>query len=683
MNTTRLLAFSTLAALTQLSNAGPGDLDLTFGTGGKVTTAIGSGIERGHGIAVQTDGKIVVAGISAPNMAVLRYNADGSLDTTFNGTGIVIPDFGANASAYSVALQGDGRILVAGSKNTANGSDFAIARFNSDGSLDTNFNGTGTVTTDFGGNDTATSIAVQTNGKIVVTGVSNIGRANFALARYNANGSLDTTLNGTGKVTTDLGEDDIGRGIALQSDGKIVVAGESYNGSTRIYRFALARYNEDGSLDTNFNGTGKMTAVIGSGYNAGFSVALQSDGKIVVAGQSDSGANGYDFAMLRLNSDGNLDPTFNGTGKVTTNIGGYDVANSVALQSDGKLVVGGSSYNGTNYASFAVVRYNPNGSLDPTFNGTGKVTTAITPNGVESSAFGYSLALQSDGKIVVAGQTSNSIDGEHFALVRYEGGPDTTTLLPTMMAPASNSTWTNTVNVSFSTPEAALPGSVKLTFAGTVTRVLTLSAANETAGSHTFTFDARSPLPSTHIADGLPIPDGIYTVTLSYQDFLGNPLATSAPALNVAVNIDTDSDGILDKYETNTGIYASPTDTGTSPTNPDTDADGLNDGVEVHTYLSDPNIADTDGDGFNDGFEASTGFSPTSDASTPDTLSSILTAVEYRFNAANGVSYRIEYSTDLANWSTLESPVIGNGGVITRFYSIEGQPRRFFRSRRN
>ena len=149
------------------------------------------------------------------------------------------------------------------------------------------------------------------------------------------------------------------------------------------------------------------------------------------------------------------------------------------------------------------------------------------------------------------------------------------------------------------------------------------------------------------------------------------------------VNIDTDGDGILDKYETGTGIYVSPTNTGTSPTNPDTDGDGLTDGQEVNTYHSNPNIADTDGDGFSDGFEVSTGFSPTDPASTPDTLSSIRIAAEYRFNAANGISYRIEASTDLANWSTIETPIIGNGGVMTRFYSIEGQPKRFFRSRRN
>jgi len=146
---------------------------------------------------------------------------------------------------------------------------------------------------------------------------------------------------------------------------------------------------------------------------------------------------------------------------------------------------------------------------------------------------------------------------------------------------------------------------------------------------------------------------------------------------------DTDGDGIPDRFETATGVYVSPMNTGTSPTNPDTDADGLNDGEEVNTYHTNPNLPDTDGDGFDDGFEVATGFSPTSPTSTPDALSSIRTAAEYRFNAANGVSYRIEASTDLATWTTIETPIVGTGGVITRFYSIEGQTRRYFRSRRN
>lgn len=146
---------------------------------------------------------------------------------------------------------------------------------------------------------------------------------------------------------------------------------------------------------------------------------------------------------------------------------------------------------------------------------------------------------------------------------------------------------------------------------------------------------------------------------------------------------DTDEDMLPDSVETGTGIYVSPQNTGTSPTNADSDADGLGDWQEVNTCHTNPNVADTDGDGFDDKFEINTGFDPKSAASTPETQSSIRVAAEYRFNGAPGVSYRIEASTDLSTWTTLETPIIGAGGVITRFYSIEGQPKRFFRSRRN
>lgn len=146
---------------------------------------------------------------------------------------------------------------------------------------------------------------------------------------------------------------------------------------------------------------------------------------------------------------------------------------------------------------------------------------------------------------------------------------------------------------------------------------------------------------------------------------------------------DIDGDGLPDWVETGTGIYVSPTDTGTSPTNRDTDGDGLSDGDEVFKYHTNPNLKDTDGDGFDDAFEISTGFDPNSALSTPDTFSTILPAVEYRFNAANGITYRIEASPDLAIWTTIETNIIGTGGAVTRFYSTEGQTRRFFRARRN
>jgi uncharacterized delta-60 repeat protein len=393
-------------------------LDSSFNGSGIVTTPFGSGNDYAVSAAIQGDGKIVAAGYSWNgsnyDFAVVRYNNDGTLDTSFNGTGMVTTPFGnSDDIALSVAIQGDGKIVVAGDSITGTSYDFALARYNPDGTLDTSFNGTGKVTTDVGSStETGHSVAIQADGKIIVAGTSAVGFAYvFAVVRYNSNGSLDTTFNGTGKVITAIGgTNDQGFSVAIQADGKIVVAGLSAFNSQDD--FAIVRYNNDGSLDTSFNGTGKVTTAIGSSHDMAFSVALKDDGKIIAAGKSLTESY-YDFAVVRYNSDGSLDTSFNGTGKVTTAIGSADDnGNCVAIQGDGKIVVAGTSLIGSSN-DFAVVRYNSDGSLDGAFNGSGKVTTDIT--GLDNAS---SVALQGDGKIVVAGGTSSGSNYD-FAVVRY------------------------------------------------------------------------------------------------------------------------------------------------------------------------------------------------------------------------------------------------------------------------
>ena len=166
----------------------------------------------------------------------------------------------------------------------------------------------------------------------------------------------------------------------------------------------------------------------------------------------------------------------------------------------------------------------------------------------------------------------------------------------------------------------------------------------------------------------------IYNRTLS---------SSEVQELNALEDPDSDEDGIKDRFETGTGIYVSPTNTGTNPLLADTDADGLNDGIEITQHGSDPNLKDSDSDGFEDGFEVVTGFNPASAASTPEALSVMLPAVEFRFNAANGISYRIESSTDLAGWSTIEPTITGAGVPVIRFYTTDGITRKFYRARRN
>ena len=678
------LIFAALAAFVHPVSAASGDLDLSFGVGGKVTTAIGTKDDIGYSVALQPDGKIIVAGytINASNIAdfaLARYTAGGALDTGFGTGGKVTTDFiGKDDFGYSMAVQPDGKIVVAGFTMNASGvADFALVRYTATGALDASFGTGGKVTTDFSGRgDFGYSVALQPDGKIIVAGytVTVTGNACFALARYTANGALDTGFGTGGKVTTGFGGGNaVGFSVALQGDGKIVVAGYADINST--IDFVLARYTVTGALDSGFGTGGTVATDFGDG-SVGYSVALQGDGKIVVAGATTNSSGHYSFALARYTASGSLDTGFGTGGKVTTSVvGRLEPRRSMAIQADGKIVVAGSTTAATNYGNFALMRYTAAGALDTGFGVGGTVSTRVGSSSDKASC----IALQSDGKIIVAGSSTNSSGNYDFAVVRYAGKPDAVTLPPTLTTPASGSGSVNLKDVAFYLPESALPGSVKLTFTGTVTRVLTLSALNESIGTHAFTFDARNPLASAYIASGSPIPDGVYTVVLSYQDALGNPVALSTPALNVAVDIDTDGDGILDRYETNTGIYVSPTDTGTDPNNPDTDGDGLSDGDEVYIYHTNPNIKDTDGDGFDDGFEVFTGFDPASASSTPDVLSAVLPAVEYHFTAAVGVSCRIEASTDLANWTIIETPIIGTGGEVTRFFAMQGQQQRFFR----
>ena len=398
-----------------------GTLDPTFSSDGRLTTGFAASGDFGYSVAVQSDWKIVVAGRtdsgpSNSDFALARYNADGTLDTSFDGDGKLTTVIGPSYdTAYSVALQSDGKIVVSGSSSgSGSRDDFALARYNSDGTLDTSFDGDGKLTTAFVGAslDRGYSVAVQSDGKIIVAGRST---ADFALARYNANGTLDTSFDGDGKLTTDLGSPiDDGLSVAVQSDGKIVVAG--YSDNITNADFAIARYNADGTLDTSFSSDGKLTTDFGSRFDFGRSVAVQSDGKIVVAGNTDSSPNNTDFALARYNANGTLDTSFDSDGLLTTDFGGSsDLGISVVVQSDGKIIVAGESRSGTN-TDFAVARYNANGALDTSFDGDGRLTTAF-------GAFddhGSRVVVQSDGKIVVAGASYNGADDD-FAVARYEG----------------------------------------------------------------------------------------------------------------------------------------------------------------------------------------------------------------------------------------------------------------------
>ena len=298
---------------------------------------------------------------SGSDFTIARYNIDGSLDPSFGIQGQTTTDLGATDEAFAVALQTDGKIIVAGSSRSAAFGHLALVRYNSDGSLDTTFGIEG-ISTEFPSvYSGASAVVLQPDGKIVVAGSE--GRSDFALARYNSDGSLDLGYGIGGKVTTDFsGRDDQVYALALQRDGKIVAAGRS-NDFSEFARFArggmaFARYDSDGSLDPTFGIGGQVMDSDDYFQGAAYAVALQPDGKIVAAGGGVDVESG--LRLRRLNENGSPDTTFAIAGKV--NPFSAPDAWSLTLQSDGKIVIGTIPLVGI----VSLARYNADGSLDPT-----------------------------------------------------------------------------------------------------------------------------------------------------------------------------------------------------------------------------------------------------------------------------------------------------------------------------
>lgn len=414
--------------------------DVSFGSNGYSSIQLlATGANVAYASVLQSDGKIILAGqvkqgIAGTNdylngdFGLVRFNSNGSIDTGFGLNGQIIADFSGDDEIRAIAVQTDGKIIVGGKGGSGVDSNFIIAKYNSDGTLDTAFGNSGSAVVDFGDNaDELRGMRVQSDGKIVAIGNSFDGsQKDFAIARLNANGSLDSSFGVSGKIITNVtGHDDEANAVELQSDGKIVVTGKSIADSFPNYDFSMVRYNDNGSLDTSFGTSGKVVTSVNNSEDGSSSVAMQPDGKIISAGESTQSFC-KSFTLIRYNTNGSVDNTFGTNGKVIRGAGliSGEHVGAINTQPNGKILAAGNSSSGVD-SDFALTRYDQNGSLDTSFGIGGKVKTPVSQRKSEV-IFKWHAAddsirdavIQSDGKIIAAGY---SFTGQNYdvALVRY------------------------------------------------------------------------------------------------------------------------------------------------------------------------------------------------------------------------------------------------------------------------
>ncbi len=401
------ISLATLACTASTAFALPGDLDPTFGDGGRVITDFGAG-DLISDAALQPDGKIVVAGGVASRLAVARYNPDGSLDPSFSDDGLVVTSAGG-VGASAVALMPDGRIVAAGQTPAGpNPRNLSFVRYNPDGSLDPTLDGDGVVTTDLGASEITTDMEVLGDGRIVAAVRTFGGPEDLIVVRYAPNGTLDGSFGAGGVASFDLGGDEAFEKLALLPDGRVVLAGHTDTGQS--FDAVLVQLTAEGSLDGSFDSDGLVVTDAGPAEVWG-TVARQSDGKLIAVGVQVSFAGmGAENAMLaRYNPDGSLDGSFGNGGFALPDLGPQAGIGRLAIQPDGKLVV--------ETPGFSVARLTSVGVLDPEFGSGG-----VAPTGFGESGFLSALLVQADGAIVAAGTTEQGPNPENFALTRFLGG---------------------------------------------------------------------------------------------------------------------------------------------------------------------------------------------------------------------------------------------------------------------
>ncbi|MFK8038128.1 MAG: T9SS type A sorting domain-containing protein [Crocinitomicaceae bacterium] len=398
-----------------------GVLDNSFDSDGIVTMDISNSNDVMKSIITQPDGKIIVAGYTSDmvidNFCVARFHSNGTIDNSFGVNGIVVTAFPSTSLASEVALQNDGKIIAVGHTWEGSVNNFALARYNSDGSLDASFGNSGIISTSlFGNNAFAKTLKVQNDGKIIVGGMvfdSPPDGSSLAIVRYNQDGTLDNTFGGGGISTTDVTPGfgltalDILNDLAIQQNGKVVVCGIS--GPDGV----ILRYNSDGNLDLSFGLNGIKTHNFSTGGMSVFNgIDLQQDGKIITVGFS-SGMNGIsDLLVIRSNINGDLDNTFGNMGIIFTPLSAEaDGAEDVLVQQDGKILVGGNVSN--SIYKFALTRYDTDGNPDLTFGTNGLVQTEVN----SESSYLNAITIQTDGKILATGTTGST--NSDITIIRY------------------------------------------------------------------------------------------------------------------------------------------------------------------------------------------------------------------------------------------------------------------------
>ncbi len=431
--TSAALALAAVALGATAAIAAPGDPDRSLDGDGIRTIEYG-GTDVVKDVLALPDGKLLLAGYGTANASIVvsRLDPGGSSDPSFDSDGTALVELDGEDRAQAAALQADGKIVVAGSVTEGTRSNPAVTRLNANGSPDTSFAGDGTTLLDYNGSGSADAVLVEPDGKILLAGYGG-PNVDIAVTRLNSDGSPVSGFGVDGTVGVELATVgvartaqarqpppppppppppsslDVGHAVALQADGKIVVAGDTTVGENE--QVAVVRLNANGSLDTSFNGDGIRTLDYGGVADGARDVLVQGDGKIVLVGSGSAPSN---LTVTRLNPDGSLDQSFNGTGTVGADFGGSEYGEAGALLANGKIVVAGRNSQGDALA----MRLQPGGSLDTTFSGDGKQT--IRAGSADTAAYG--MAVQANGRLVFAGYALAVTAGNFDAMVaRLEG----------------------------------------------------------------------------------------------------------------------------------------------------------------------------------------------------------------------------------------------------------------------